>query len=72
MVKASSNQDLKTAFQSHLEETKGHVERQEKIFQMLELVMNFIPVVNFRAAVVLSSRSMEGWGSRIRPGIRAM
>jgi ferritin-like metal-binding protein YciE len=35
MVKASSTQDLSAAFQNHLEETKGHVERLERIFEML-------------------------------------
>ncbi len=35
MVKAASASDLQDAFSSHLEETKGHVERLEKIFEML-------------------------------------
>lgn len=35
MVRASSNPDLAEAFQSHLEETRGHVERLEEIFDML-------------------------------------
>jgi ferritin-like metal-binding protein YciE len=36
MVKAASTQDLSAAFDSHLQETKGHVERLEQIFQKLE------------------------------------
>jgi ferritin-like metal-binding protein YciE len=35
MVKAASASDLSAAFQHHLEETKGHVERLEQIFEML-------------------------------------
>ena len=36
MAKAASNEELKEAFESHLEETKGHVERLEQAFQLLE------------------------------------
>jgi ferritin-like metal-binding protein YciE len=35
LVKAASTQDLSEAFDSHLQETKGHVERLEEIFQKL-------------------------------------
>lgn len=35
MAKAASTPDLKQAFESHLEETKGQVQRLEKIFEML-------------------------------------
>ncbi len=35
MAKAASSQDLKSAFESHLEETQGHVERLDKIFENL-------------------------------------
>jgi ferritin-like metal-binding protein YciE len=35
MAKASTSPDLQNAFESHLEETKGHVERLEHIFQNL-------------------------------------
>jgi len=36
MAKSASNSKLKNAFESHLEETKGHIERIETIFQTLE------------------------------------
>jgi ferritin-like metal-binding protein YciE len=36
MAKAASAPALRTAFESHLEQTQGHVERLEKIFEMLE------------------------------------
>jgi ferritin-like metal-binding protein YciE len=35
MARAAASQDLKTAFESHLEETQGHVERLDKIFETL-------------------------------------
>jgi ferritin-like metal-binding protein YciE len=35
MAKAASSQELKSAFESHLEETQGHVERLDKIFENL-------------------------------------
>src|ERR1700730_12727386 len=35
MAKSASSPDLKTAFESHLEQTKGHVERLEQIFNTL-------------------------------------
>jgi ferritin-like metal-binding protein YciE len=35
LVKAASTQELSEAFDSHLQETKGHVERLEEIFQKL-------------------------------------
>ena len=36
MAKAASNQELKEAFESHLEQTKGHVQRLEQAFEMLD------------------------------------
>jgi ferritin-like metal-binding protein YciE len=35
MVKAASTRELSAAFDSHLQETKGHVERLEEIFETL-------------------------------------
>lgn len=35
MVKAATSPDLSEAFKAHLEETKGHVERLEEVFQEL-------------------------------------
>ena len=35
MVKNATNAELKEAFSNHLDETEGHVQRLEKIFQML-------------------------------------
>lgn len=35
MAKTSSNPELKQAFESHLKETEGHVQKLEKIFKQL-------------------------------------
>ena len=37
MAKAASASELSTAFEEHLEETRGHVERLEKIFKNLDV-----------------------------------
>jgi ferritin-like metal-binding protein YciE len=36
IAKAASNAELKQAIEGHLEETKGHVQRMEQAFEMLE------------------------------------
>jgi len=36
MAKAATNEDLKAGFEEHLEQTKVHVERLEKVFEMLD------------------------------------
>jgi ferritin-like metal-binding protein YciE len=35
MAKSADSEELKTAFEEHLEETKGHVERIEQIFERI-------------------------------------
>lgn len=35
MAKASTSEDLREAFQSHLEETKGQIERLDRVFEIL-------------------------------------
>ena len=35
MAKAASNSDLKEAFENHLEQTRGHVQRLEEVFNMM-------------------------------------
>ncbi len=37
MVKASESPDLKKAFESHLKETRGQIQRLKKIFQLLKV-----------------------------------
>ena len=36
MAKAASSAELRRAFETHLEETRGHVERLEQVFESLE------------------------------------
>ena len=36
LAKAASSSELRTAFESHLEETRGHVDRLERVFESLE------------------------------------
>jgi ferritin-like metal-binding protein YciE len=36
LAKAANSQELRTAFEHHLEETEGHVERLEQIFESLD------------------------------------
>jgi ferritin-like metal-binding protein YciE len=36
MAKAASSEDLKDAFEKHLEQTKGHVKRLEQVFEELD------------------------------------
>lgn len=37
MAKAATSQELKNAFKTHTEETKGHVSRLEEVFSLLEM-----------------------------------
>ena len=36
MAKAAASEELKAGFEEHLEQTKGHVQRLEQIFEMLD------------------------------------
>jgi ferritin-like metal-binding protein YciE len=36
MAKAASSQELRSAFETHLKETKGHVDRLEQVFESIE------------------------------------
>src|ERR1700741_3326901 len=36
LAKAATSPDLRAAFESHLEETRGHVERLEQVFESLD------------------------------------
>src|SRR5215211_5651447 len=37
MAKSASSDELKEAFEKHLEQTKGHVERLEEVFEQIEI-----------------------------------
>jgi len=36
LAKAATSPELRQAFESHLEETRGHVERLEQVFELLD------------------------------------
>ena len=36
MAKAAASEELRAGFEEHLEQTKGHVQRLEQIFEMLD------------------------------------
>jgi ferritin-like metal-binding protein YciE len=36
LAKAATSRDLKAAFEAHLEETRGHIERLEQVFESLD------------------------------------
>src|SRR5205823_11455560 len=36
MAKAASSEELRSAFEKHLEQTKGHVKRLEQVFEALD------------------------------------
>jgi ferritin-like metal-binding protein YciE len=36
LAKAATSPDLRAAFESHLEETRGHVDRLEQVFESLD------------------------------------
>jgi ferritin-like metal-binding protein YciE len=36
MAKAASSEELRAAFESHLEETRGHIDRLEQVFEQLD------------------------------------
>lgn len=40
MAKSASSKELKTAFQSHLEETEGQIERLEKIAKIMDIKLS--------------------------------
>jgi ferritin-like metal-binding protein YciE len=42
MAKAATNEDLKQAFESHLEETEGQIERLEQVFKLLDIPLGRI------------------------------
>ena len=35
MAKAATNEELRTAFETHLKETEGHIERLDRVFEIL-------------------------------------
>src|SRR5229473_7417062 len=59
MAKAASNEELKEAFESHLEETKGHVERLEQAFQLLEQKAKSKPCEAMKGLISEGQQTMQ-------------
>ncbi len=59
MAKAASNEELKEAFESHLEETKGHVERLEQAFQLLEQKAKSKPCEAMKGLISEAQETMQ-------------
>lgn len=59
MAKAASNEQLKSAFQQHLEQTRGHVERLEQVFGLLELKPKGKPCAAMKGLITEGQETME-------------
>ncbi len=59
MAKAAGNEDLRTAFENHLEETKGHVQRLEQAFELLEEKAKSKPCEAMKGLIAEGSETME-------------
>ncbi|HLG96369.1 MAG TPA: ferritin-like domain-containing protein [Bryobacteraceae bacterium] len=59
MAKNSSNEQLREAFENHLEQTRGHVERLEQAFEMLEEKAKSKPCEAMKGLVEEGKETME-------------
>jgi ferritin-like metal-binding protein YciE len=59
MAKASSNEQLREAFESHLEQTRGHVERLEQAFQLMDQKAKGKPCVAMKGLIEEGKETME-------------
>jgi ferritin-like metal-binding protein YciE len=59
MVKAATNESLKEAFQSHFEQTQGHVERLERAFDLLEEKPKGKPCLAMKGLVAEAQQALE-------------
>jgi ferritin-like metal-binding protein YciE len=60
MAKAASSEKLRQGFEGHLEQTKGHVQRLEQIFQTLDESPKGKKCVGMEGLVKEGSEAMEG------------
>ena len=63
MAKTASSPQLKQAFESHLAETKGHVERLEQIFKMLGKKATGQTCAAMKGLVEEGSEMIAEWGT---------
>ncbi len=59
MAKAASNEELKVAFQEHLNQTKGQVERLEQIFGLLDVKPKSKPCAAMKGLISEGRETME-------------
>jgi len=59
MAKAASNEQLKEAFENHLEQTRGHVDRLEQVFQLLEEKAKSKPCEAMKGLIEEGKETME-------------
>lgn len=59
MAKAASNSQLREAFESHLEQTRGHVERLEQAFQLLDHKAKSKPCAAMKGLIEEGKETME-------------
>jgi ferritin-like metal-binding protein YciE len=59
MAKAAGNEDLRTAFESHLEETKVHVQRLEQAFELMGEKAKSKPCEAMKGLITEGSETMQ-------------
>jgi len=59
MAKAAGNDELRTAFESHLEETKGHVQRLEQAFELMDEKAKSKPCEAMKGLIAEGSETMQ-------------
>jgi ferritin-like metal-binding protein YciE len=59
MAKAAANEELREAFENHLEQTQGHVERLERAFEMMETKAKSKPCQAMKGLVEEGKETME-------------
>jgi ferritin-like metal-binding protein YciE len=59
MAKAASNEQLREAFENHLEQTRGHVERLEQAFQLLDQKAKSKPCAAMKGLIEEGKETME-------------
>ncbi len=59
MAKAASNEQLREAFENHLEQTRGHVQRLEQAFQLLDQKAKGKPCAAMKGLVEEGKETME-------------
>jgi ferritin-like metal-binding protein YciE len=59
MAKAASNEQLREAFENHLEQTRGHVQRLEQAFELLDQKAKGKPCAAMKGLVEEGKETME-------------